>query len=308
MHVEYFAKRGIFRSRPRSKHDTNFGKLPGKTHMSNQYDWPAYSGMKPMSLRPMFQVDVAHLASRHFEIKLSHWLLRNSLAVTNLLRTVGFHALWNAMICLLVLSRTCTTFAGPPEFMSAPDFSCHSIATAVNYYVDLGERETLIELKALLEDRDPEKVTLGELHIQTRVGWICRILFMPKSDEPLRSPRWGSELLPWMSMPLSRWPMYPVAQSGVSFFVLAQARSLEGRPENMIEYLDYCSQFGRFRDKHVTVPNRSTAIADAVALRESNEWKTIKWIDRMGNSSYSFSEPHIHEFILSQAEVMRNDQ
>ena len=50
---------------------------------------------------------------------------------------------------------------------------------------------------------------------------MCRVLFEPKGQDSLRQPMYGALDLPWNSMPLTKWPLYPVALSGSSYFVLS---------------------------------------------------------------------------------------
>jgi hypothetical protein len=135
-----------------------------------------------------------------------------------------------------------------------------------------------------------------------RIGWVCRILFEAKRDEPLREPRFGGLHLPWKSMPLKSWPLYPVACSGSSYFILSEGYQSGGRPEPARDYMEYCRKAGKFRKEPVAMPKRSDAQKDLQKLRDSKEWKAIKWTDSGQGFSYMFSEDDIWTFIKAQAD------
>jgi hypothetical protein len=189
-----------------------------------------------------------------------------------------------------------------PKLFRERSFTATDLAAAVNHYIELGEEAAVKELSELAPDHDSgaKGFTLPE-----RVSWVCRILFQPKGDKPLREPRYGAVLLPYLSMPQSKWPLYPLAASGDSFFVLSEGYSRTGRAEDPKKYLAYCRAKGTFRKIAVPVPTREQALKEVALLHESGAWKAIKWQDSGKGSTYTISEAWKWRFIQAQADAIK---
>jgi hypothetical protein len=112
----------------------------------------------------------------------------------------------------------------------------------------------------------------------------------------------GGHRLPWNSMPLTAWPLYPVARSGSTYFVLSEGYDLGGVPEDPKAYLKHCQTKGKFRSERIPTPTRSQALKDLEQLRQTEAWKAIKWKDSGQGFSYTMSEESIWTFIKAQAE------
>jgi hypothetical protein len=206
------------------------------------------------------------------------------------------------ILSFLILSAN-PCYAETPLLFREKPFICAALAEAANHYVALGEKAAIKELEALTSDwtKDHRR---GEFSRNERVGWVCRVLFQPKEKEPLRQPSFGALHLPRNSMPLKAWPLYPVASSGKSYFVLSEGYSVAGHPEDPKDYLKYCRPDGKFRTELVPIPTRDQALEDLEALRKSDAWKAIKWKDSGPGFSYTFSEEWCWRFIKAQAEKM----
>jgi hypothetical protein len=163
------------------------------------------------------------------------------------------------------------SFATAPELFRSPKVNCAMIADAVNHFVGLGKSAGMAELRGLASN------SIGDEYGSERVGYVCRVLFIPKGPEPLRPPLFGALGLPYESMPEKDWPLFPLASSGSSYFVLGFGRNLGGLPEGPLHYINYCEQTGTFRTSKVPVPTRAQALADAEALHNSHAWKAAKW-------------------------------
>lgn len=205
---------------------------------------------------------------------------------------------------LIVISAGSITYAyfGPTpqnelQLLRSSEFTCADIALAVNYYVNLGEEETLREFHDLVREKDE----IGRPNIKERIGWLCRILYEP-DGKPLRGPGLGGLMLPQDQMPLDKWPLYPVARSGDTFCVLSEGYRLSGLPEFMPDYFRYCTSAGSFRKAPLTVPSRATAIRDVNAIRSSHRWSQIKWQNAGQGFSYTINESWMWSMILAQAE------
>jgi hypothetical protein len=190
-----------------------------------------------------------------------------------------------------------------PKLFVSGRLSCDAFADAVNHYVALGKDKTLDEFKAI--DREVGKASYLASDADDRMGWVCRVLWIPKSTQPLREPRFGALSLPFMSMPLERWPLYPVCQSGATYFILSEGYFGAGRPEPISKYYSYCAEHGTFRKDPVHVPVKSEAIRDAENLHSSELWKSIRWKYYTPDLSYEFSETGSWAFIHRQAEMTR---
>jgi hypothetical protein len=204
------------------------------------------------------------------------------------------------------LSGTVLSRSGPssevPLLFRRRSFTCATLAEAVNHFVVLGGDKATRELLALVPHDVEEPDLSNSISVAERIGWVCRILLIPRGHTPLRAPYYGGLDLPWNSMPLERWPLYPVVRSGRTYFVLSEGYSLDGLPEVPREYVRYCLANGNFRRVPVTVPTRDEAMRDAAALRRSVAWRAIKWRDSGPGFSYAMNESPRWRFIQDQAQ------
>jgi hypothetical protein len=179
------------------------------------------------------------------------------------------------------------------RFLREKEFTAASFADAVNHFAILGEGLAVQELRDL--------VSWTRAEIDERIGWICRVLFEPKSER-LRPPFFGSLCPPHHAMPSDTWPLYPVVLSGSTHLVVSKGGMATGPSEDLKGYFDYCLQAGVFRKKPVSVPTRAQALSDAAALRQSAAWQSIKWKDSGKGWSYMVDEGLVWRFIQKQAE------
>jgi hypothetical protein len=205
-------------------------------------------------------------------------------------------------LLLIILLGTSPCRAQMPKLFSEKAFTCATLAEAVNHYVTLGEKTALKDLESAKLNWDED--FRDGFSRNERVGWVCRVLFQPKKKEPLRGPLYGGHHLPWNSMPLTSWPLYPVASSGSTHFVLSEGYSLAGKPERPKDYLDYCRTKGKFRTESVPTPTKLQALKDLEKLRRSAAWTAIKWKDSGQGFSYMMSEDWCWAFIKAQVERM----
>lgn len=204
------------------------------------------------------------------------------------IRTAG------AISLLLVLISGSVSQAKTPELFTQGSVDAAALAKAVNHFVALGETRATQELMSL----DPNH-SYG-------VGWVCRVLFSPKNHRPLRPPAYGVLMtFADLSIPDRDSPLFPVAASGNSYFVLGDAYLLGGWPEDPKHYVAYCSAEGTFRTKPVPVPTRAQAQQDTFLLRQSPAWRAIKWRDRGPRSKSELDEIRTWEFIKRQADSIK---
>jgi hypothetical protein len=210
-------------------------------------------------------------------------------------------------IVLVLLMTLQIASAGVPRLFQQKQFTAAAFAEAVNHFVAIGEDASVRELRGLALDDAASRALRGKdrWSANERIGWMCRVLFEPSTDTPLRPPAFGGLALPEHSMPAADWPLYPVAHSGSTYFVLGEGYLLAGRAEDPIAYIAYSQRAGIFRTHPIAVPDRAQAMKDAAALRQSAAWKAIQWTDRGENWSYTLSESSTWEFILDQAKDMR---
>jgi hypothetical protein len=189
-----------------------------------------------------------------------------------------------------------------PKLFSEKPFNSVTLAEAVNHYVTIGETATIVELQQLAaqEKSGGDFFSSHGFSLGERIAWVCRILYEPRGHSPLRAPKFGVLSIPERTMPIEKWPLYPVALTGSTYVVLNQSYTPNGRPEDVEHYLAYCKNNGVFRKSLVGVPTREQAMEDAAALRQSEPWKAIKWQDDDG-FSYPMGESWTWGFIQNQA-------
>ncbi|HUZ06775.1 MAG TPA: hypothetical protein VMV89_04735, partial [Candidatus Paceibacterota bacterium] len=134
------------------------------------------------------------------------------------------------MFILLLVMTLGTVRAEVPKLFRERAFNCVTLADAVNHFVGLGEDAAVKELEQLSEVEAAEaKKNRGfdtrGFSINERIGWVCRILFEPKDGTYIRAPMFGKLDVPERYMPIAKWPLYPLALSGSTYFVLAESYS-----------------------------------------------------------------------------------
>lgn len=171
----------------------------------------------------------------------------------------------NALIALLLTFGAC--HADYPKLLTKTEFTSATLAEAVNHYIEMGEEKANKQLDSWTVEPSNK----------VRIGWICRILFEPKDKKPLRGPLYGALMGFPRPMALENWPLYPIALSGNTYFVLGDRYLLGGHPEDPRDYVRYCRENGTFRKVPVPVPTRRQALEDFEKLMQSKAWKAIKW-------------------------------
>ena len=69
-----------------------------------------------------------------------------------------------------------------PVLFKQKQFDSIVLANAINYYVGLGEKQSLIELQALsVDDFDFS----NGFDVNERIGWVCRVLYETKNGKPV---------------------------------------------------------------------------------------------------------------------------
>jgi hypothetical protein len=210
------------------------------------------------------------------------------------------HAAIFAVILFLTNVSICT--ADVPALFRQQAFNAATLAMAVNHFVAIGEDATVKELDTLAAKGDVVHRNGGIFNIHERIGWVCRVLFAPKGQKPLRPPRYGALALPYASMPLERWSLFPLVLSGDTHFVLSEGYSVFGHAEPAEHYVSYCRENGIFRRTPVQVPTREQAMNDAVALRQTDAWKAIEWPKSNQADDHNYWGELTWKFIQAQAE------
>jgi hypothetical protein len=198
--------------------------------------------------------------------------------------------------------------ADVPKLFSEKEFNCATLADAVNHYVGLGEDAAVKELEQLSEVEAAEAdqnrgFNPRGFSINERIGWVCRILFTPKNGDYIRAPKFGKLNLPEKYIPIAKWPLYPVALSGTTYFVLGEGYSDDNNtPEEPKHYIEYCRANGNFRSIPLKLAANAQVLQDAAALRQSAPWQSIQWLDDSGYS-YPMGEQWTWGFVQKQANL-----
>jgi hypothetical protein len=208
-----------------------------------------------------------------------------------------------AFTASMLLSITITSRADGPRLFDQREFNCADFAQSVNYYVDLGETAATADFA--MRESGHEKYDRRGFDLTERICMLCRVLYEPKAAQPLRDAMIGALGLPYMSIQASKWPLFPIATSGKTYFVLSEGRNLVGLAEPLTAYLKYCAEAGRFRITKLKVPTRAEAIDDANHLHSSETWKSLKWKwQGSPGNSYALSEDRTWEYIVRQANAI----
>lgn len=195
-----------------------------------------------------------------------------------------------------------------PKLFSQKSFTSANLAEAVNRYVAIGEAASVKELQQLAaQENGSAESFLGKgFSVSERIGWVCRILYESKGLSPLRAPKFGVLPLPEKTMPVEKWPLFPVAVSGSTYVVLKQGYMPDGTPEEVTHYLAYCKKNGVFRTTSVEVPSKEQAERDIANLRQSAPWQAIQWECNDG-FSYPMGEQLTWAFIKGQTKTIATE-
>lgn len=208
-------------------------------------------------------------------------------------------------IVYLALVATGVCQAEVPRLFTEKNFTSITLAEAANHYIALGKEASLKELTDLSKQEDSTAGTfLGNgISVSERIGWVCRIVFVADGSKSLRPPEYGDLDLPEKFKSPSDWPLYPLAQSGSTFVVLAQNYTARSTPETAAHYIKYCASHGLFRSAPVPVPTREQALSDTLALRQSDRWEKMIWEDKSG-VSFPMGEQFTYAFYFNQARMI----
>lgn len=186
-----------------------------------------------------------------------------------------------------------------PDLFMENAFTSATLAQAVNHYVTLGETKAVRELESLASANTllDDYGSARQFSRSERIGWVCRILFISKGKVALRAPYFGALAIPRY---LRVCPLYPVVQSGSSYFVLSEGYTLSGLAEPAKDYIEYCEANGDFRADPVPVPTHAQAVQDALGLKQSPTWRSTKWSGERMRNEYDTDQESVWEFIQGQ--------
>ena len=199
-------------------------------------------------------------------------------------------------VASVLAAYAASTIDRTPRLFSMSHVDSAALANAANYYISIGEENAIEELYGLQHN---ESVGLSENELNMRIGWICRILYMPPDSGSFRPFPMGGLLLPHETMPIEKWPLFPIVKSGDTFAVLSREFVMSGEMPTIEHYLDGVKN-GTFRTENIVVPSRRSAIGDVENLRTSIRWTEIIW----GGVNFNFSESNTWKNILAQAEAI----
>jgi hypothetical protein len=211
------------------------------------------------------------------------------------------------LVCLTLMTLGLCQ-AEVPKLFTKRAFNSSGLAEAANHFIAIGEAATIEELeKVSLEDASHAGWISNRGFCESeRIGWVCRILYEPKGKSPLRAPAFGILSIPENTMPIEKWPLFPVALSGSTYVVLKQGYTSDSRPEELKHYMAYCKNNGVFRTAPIPVPTREQAEQDIANLRQSGQWQAIQWESNDG-FSYPMGEQLTWGFIQSQTKTIANE-
>ena len=205
-----------------------------------------------------------------------------------------------------------------PKLLTQRSFTAASLTEAVNHYVDMGEAATLEELDHFLAEDSARTNNLFNrgYSVDERIGWLLRILYLPKPGVPMTIPKTGVRVpgrvvplrppdfgwlgIPEKSMAAEQWPLFPLALSGSTYIVLKEGYTQKASSETIQHYMKYCRDNGDFRKTPVAVPTRQSALKDIEAFQQSERWKAIPWMNN-GGIGFPRGEEWTLQFIHRQA-------
>src|ERR1700679_1034143 len=91
----------------------------------------------------------------------------------------------------LMLMTLGISHAEVPKLLTERAFTSATLAEAVNHYVAIGEPATLKELQNCAAEDAAHNDWLSNrgFSVGERIGWICRILYVPQGHSALRAPK-----------------------------------------------------------------------------------------------------------------------
>jgi hypothetical protein len=171
-----------------------------------------------------------------------------------------------------------------PIFES-PEKSPQILAESANALIGMGEEKAVKLLKKYAKTQKDYDHPYA-----LKVAWMCKLIFTPKTDKPLRPPSYGALSLPRISMPLKEWPLYPLVLTDGVIFILGDGYSLFGQAEPPLSYINYCLKNGSFKQTKYKVPTTEETEVALEKLFASERWKNIKWSHSEKNLEYTYSE------------------
>jgi hypothetical protein len=203
------------------------------------------------------------------------------MAVDRVRNDRAFRSVSNHMLAALSLLAAFHSQATPIEVLYQPSrLTSKDWAEVANYFIEMGEANAVTELKAKSSGKTGR--------VNTRTGLICRIIFEPKGSKPLRQPSFGDLAIPYLTMPLSKWPHYPMVKESGIWFLLEENYRLSGKGETARDYFDYCQKEGSFRAEKVAIPTKEEVVDALKSLLSSKRWTDIQWSDSRRGIDYTY--------------------
>jgi hypothetical protein len=175
--------------------------------------------------------------------------------------------------------------------------NCQDWAQLANQYIAYGRERAVAELT----ERSKRSQGPGAIiNPNVRTCLMARLIFEPKGKAPLREPRLGALNLPYMSMPVTNWPLIPFVQRNGVVFLLSESYRMAGKAETCESYLAYCVQTGRFRSAPYKVPTLDQAKETLRELLKTAQWNDLRWTHTSPSVSYSMTPEPVANYLAKQ--------
>ena len=168
-----------------------------------------------------------------------------------------------------------------------------------NRLIVSGEKAVVERLSYAARTYDQGGQQQSELDL--KVALLCKLIYTSDHKPPLRPPAFGAPTnLPYHSMPITKWPYFPLAMSNEVPFLLISGYELAGHPEGVYDYLLYCKENGIFRTTLFKIPSDQDVKQALQGLIRSERWQSLRWKDSGQNWSYDLHEGSVIEFLQWQ--------
>jgi len=169
-----------------------------------------------------------------------------------------------------LLKRPCFLEACP----SSEEFDPARFALCVNSLIRQGPSRGY----RVLRDAANHKSTQGSFERQQKLLLLCRAIYISEPEAELQAPQLGRPLgVPFLSMQGTNWPCFPLVIVRGMPLLLGEKYIFRGTRLPVADYLEYCREYGRFRQSPFAVLSKMDAEAALDELFLSERWQRVVW-------------------------------
>ncbi len=156
--------------------------------------------------------------------------------------------------------------------MTAETFNPAKLLTTANKLIALGNEDCYLSLTMYAPATQPR----WQYKRDNYITWLCLLVYETKTPGSLKIPIFGAPDFPF-PIQTSEWPVFPLAFSDKTPFLLVSGYILGGLALPGSYYVDEYHKNGIFRTRPYPIPTKAEAQKSLDNLLTSQKWNDLHW-------------------------------